>query len=622
MPAGPLTQEWLLKILETIDEGIHAVNPDGITILYNRAAGRLDGLAPADVIGKHVLEAFPSLAHDTSTLLRVLETGRAIHNRAQTYTNYLGLKVHTVNTTLPIVSDGRVVGALEISKDLTQVKRLSEQVLDLQAQVAQGTRRRTRAGELGAHEEPDDGARGWTAARARRSSARPAGAGGSVGTAVYQFSHIISRDPRVADIKRRAARAAATTSPVLVYGETGTGKELLVQAIHNAGPRRHRPFLALNCAALPAALLEGILFGTVRGSFTGAEDRPGLFELADGGTLFLDEIQSMPLELQAKLLRVLQEGELMRVGDTRVRPVDVRVIAAMNRWPEGEVAEGRLRQDLYYRINVVRLNLPPLRERLVDLPLLVDHFIDKWNGRFGTQVTGVAPEVAEWFAVYPWPGNVRELENAIEAAMNLVTSGVIEWDALPGHLRDWRGGKPAGAGAGGSAGTGARADAASGDAGDHGAPGGHAAGEMAEGAAVDDVAVDDAVDTVVDTVVDGEGAAGAGGRGVAGAGGDAGGAGSGPARSSAGNGPGEQAHGQWVFSLRAAGMDELWAQLDGGPKTRDWPAVLGAFERMVLQRALEGSGGNVKLAAQRLGLPRQTLQYRLRQMGLTSMKRG
>ncbi|MCL6597755.1 MAG: sigma 54-interacting transcriptional regulator [Alicyclobacillus macrosporangiidus] len=561
MPAGPLTHEWLLHILETIDEGIHAVDRAGITILYNRAAGRLDGLAPEDVLGKHVLEAFPSLANDTSTLLQVLETGRAIHNRTQTYTNYLGFKVHTVNTTLPIVSGGEVVGALEIAKDLTQVKRLSEQVIDLQAQVASGHRRSARrepVADIGTHAPGGTG-------RAGAVSDHPGGA-------VYQFSHIISQDPRVADIKRRAQRAAATTSPVLVYGETGTGKELLVQAIHNAGPRRGSPFLALNCAALPAPLLEGILFGTVRGSFTGAEDRPGLFELADGGTLFLDEIQSMPLDLQAKLLRALQEGEFMRVGDTRVRYVQVRVIAAMNRWPEQEVAEGRLREDLYYRINVVRLDLPPLRDRRGDLPLLVAHFVDKWNGRFGTQVTGVTAEVSRRFAEYPWPGNVRELENAIESAMNLVTSGEIPMDALPAHLREWRGGQRL-AGSVGAVGAVRRTDPETGLSPRAGTAGGGPGADAKASLMAPQEASQDRPDM------------------------------------------------SWVSSLREAGMDGLWARLDGGPGAHSWPRIQAAFERMVLERALARSGGNVKLAAQRLGIPRQTLQYRLRQLGLAGTRR-
>ncbi|GMA50844.1 arginine utilization regulatory protein [Alicyclobacillus contaminans] len=512
-------EQWLIAILDTIDEGIHAVDAKGHTIFYNRAAARLDGLSPADVIGKHVLDAFPSLAVDTSTLLQVLKTGKAIHNQAQVYTNYLGVKVHTVNTTLPILSAGNVVGALEVAKDLTQVRRLAEQVLALQAQVADD-RRRT-AGF------------GMTSRRVKPAAEHS--------TALYRFAHILTEDPRMQQLLQRAQRAAETMSPILVFGETGTGKELLVQAIHNEGPRRQAPFLALNCAALPGSLLEGILFGTVRGSFTGAEDRPGLFELADEGTLFLDEIQSMPLELQAKLLRVLQEGELMRVGDTRVRRVKVRVVAAMNVLPETAVERGMLRADLYYRVNVVRLDIPPLRERRGDVRMLVRHFLDKWNQQLGTAVEGLTPAAWQLLEAYPWPGNVRELENAIEAALNLVPSGWLDADALPGPIRDF-----------------------------------------ALRRHLQPVTLAAEADTAARAPV-----------------------------------PEAMSEAEWVLALERAGMSRFWQGLWSTPPVDvSWRGMQAVFERMVLQRALAGASGNVKAAAERLGIPRQTLQYRLKQLGV------
>lgn len=505
-------QDWLTYVLDTIDEGIHAVDLNGETIVYNAAAGRFDGLNPKDAIGKHVLSAFPSLEHETSTLLQVLKTGRAIHNQPQTYTNYLGVKVHTVNTTLPILSAGRVVGALEVAKDLTQVKRLSEQVVELQAQVA-GVQKR------------------------RKSQS------GSPPSAVYRLSHILGEDERIQDMKMRAQRASQTSSQILVYGETGTGKELLVQAIHNASPRQSQPFMALNCAALPAPLLEGLLFGTVRGSFTGAEDRPGLFELADDGTMFLDEIQSMPMELQAKLLRVLQEGEVMRVGDTRVRRLNVRVIAAMNQLPEQALHDGKLRHDLYYRIHVVRFDIPPLRERRGDLPLLTRHFIEKWNGRFGADVQGVSDDVADVFAHYPWPGNVRELENAIEAAMNLVTSGDIQVETLPIQIREWRT--------------------------KHGADGEPHAEKPAQ----------------IDRSRIGQGEA--------------------------------SPYLEWADVLVTEGMNEFWRGLaSSGLGATSWTQFQTVFEKMVIYRALTAAQGNVKQTAQTLGVPRQTLQYRMKHLGL------
>lgn len=537
------SREGLVEILDTIDEGIHAVDLTGKTAVYNRAAGRLDGLRPEDVVGKHVLEAFPSLEHSTSTLLQVLKTGQPIYNQPQTYTNYHGVKVHTVNTTLPILSDSRLVGALEIAKDLTQVKRLSEQVLELQAQVAEGSGRHRRKG--GSEE----------------GTTHPSGA-------VYLFSHILTNTQALNEIKERAARVAQTNSPVLVYGETGTGKELLVQAIHNASPRRTSPFLALNCAALPASLLEGLLFGTVRGSFTGAENRAGLFELADGGTLFLDEIQSMPLELQAKLLRVLQEGELMRVGDVRMRRVDVRVMAAMNELPESAMQQGKLRPDLFYRINVVRFDLPALRDRIEDLPLLTAHLIGKWSSRFGTHVTGVDSAVSELFRVYPWPGNVREMENAIEASMNVVSEGDIPFDALPGHLRDYA--RKVGLGVG------------------HGGDGVGGVGRPGSGLGIGSVG-----SAENSAHVNGIGEQPETGR----------------AQSSAPD---------WSNQLMAIGMGEFWTTLSQGttPTEPSWRALQLGIERVVIQQALDCASGNILRAAKLLQMPRQTLQYRLKQLGL------
>jgi len=402
------TVEMLNAILSSIDEGIHAVDKNGMTIYYNEAAGRLDGLDPQEVVGRHLLEVFPSLDRGTSTLLQVLETGARVPAQPQMYTNFRGLKVHTVNTTLPILSGGRMIGALEVAKDLTQLKELNERLIDLQAQI------------LGAGK-----------GRPKRS--------GTPMEARWTFEQILTADRSILQLKELAQRAASTSSPVLVFGETGTGKELFVQAIHNASPRHARPFIAQNCAALPATLLEGLLFGTVKGSFTGAENRPGLFELADGGTLFLDEINSMPLELQAKLLRVLQEGLVRRVGDTKVLEVDVRVVAATNQNPLAAIEDGQLRSDLYYRLNVVSLHLPRLAERRADIPILVSHFIRKFNALFGKAVEKVAREVWDKFLAYGWPGNVRELEHAIEGAMNLVEGREIRLEHLPWQLKQWQG---------------------------------------------------------------------------------------------------------------------------------------------------------------------------------------
>ncbi|HWN86783.1 MAG TPA: sigma 54-interacting transcriptional regulator, partial [Vicinamibacterales bacterium] len=221
-------------------------------------------------------------------------------------------------------------------------------------------------------------------------------------------------------------RVAGTSVPVLVLGETGTGKELVARAIHAEGSRREAPFVAVNCAALPEALLESELFGHVRGAFTGATmTKRGKFALADGGSIFLDEIGTMSGAIQSKLLRVLQEREFEPLGAERTQKVDVRVIAATNRDLKQMVADGKFQEDLYYRLNVIPLVLPPLRERPDDIPVLIDHFVEKHRQRTGKRIDRLEPEVLDTLRSYNWPGNVRELENTIERAVVLATGPII-----------------------------------------------------------------------------------------------------------------------------------------------------------------------------------------------------
>lgn len=396
-------KEILHAILSTIDEGIHAVDANGVSIFYNHVAAKLDGLEGEEILGKHLLDVFPSLTVETSTLLKVIQTGQPIYNQRQSYYNMRGVLIDTVNTTLPIKVNGDIFGAVEIAKDITKVKRLSEKLIDLQAKVETG------------HGQKKDAKQHETGAK-------------------YRMTDILTMNGRFKLVKEKALKAAATSSPILIYGETGTGKELLVQAVHNASPRRSAPFIAQNCAAIPSSLLESILFGTVKGSYTGAVDRPGLFEIADGGTLFLDEINSMPLDIQAKLLRVLENGLIRRVGGMKEQAVNVRIIAAMNEPAEKCLEVKTLRADLYYRLNVIYLQIPPLRERTEDIPLLVDHFIEKYNFLFGKLVTGVSDEVLKRFSTYIWPGNVREMEHAIESSMNMMDGDTITLEHIPQHI--------------------------------------------------------------------------------------------------------------------------------------------------------------------------------------------
>ncbi|MDF2950226.1 MAG: domain S-box protein, partial [Sedimentibacter sp.] len=270
----------LINAIDLINDGIHIVDASGKIVYYNASAKHLDEIDVDKAIGRHILEVYPSLTFETSTLLRVLRTGKPIYNIEQNFTNYKGDKISTLNSTIPIYYNNKVLGALEVSRNITKVRELSEKIVNLQKELYEKN--------IG-HEK----------------ISKP--------VAKYNFLDIMGQNREMLKLKSLGTKAAMSDSPVMVAGSTGTGKELFVQSIHNSSNRRHKPFIAQNCAALPSNLLESILFGSVKGSFTGAENRPGLFELANGGTLFLDEINSMPLELQTKLLRVLQDGTVRRV---------------------------------------------------------------------------------------------------------------------------------------------------------------------------------------------------------------------------------------------------------------------------------------------------------------------
>jgi two-component system response regulator PilR (NtrC family) len=250
------------------------------------------------------------------------------------------------------------------------------------------------------------------------------------------FANFVGRSRKMLDVFETIRKIADTPSNVMITGETGTGKELVAQAIHNESPRRDRPFVSVNCGAIPEGLMESELFGHAKGAFTGAvSDTRGLFASADGGTLFLDEITEVPQSVQVKLLRAIQERTVRRVGDTRDVRIDVRLIAASNRDIGRAVADGVLREDLFYRLNVIPIHLPPLRERREDIALLIAHFIQKISRETGKDVRGIAPEALAVLERYRWPGNIRELQNAIERAIVLGSGPLLEVDALPAELR-------------------------------------------------------------------------------------------------------------------------------------------------------------------------------------------
>lgn len=348
------------------------------------------------IIGKNLLDVYKNITPETSTIYECLRTGNTVYTENQVLVDSFGEIINIHNITIPIINAGKILGAVELSQDIT---KMQEQFID----------------------EEDSDSKKISAYYRRQKE-------------FYDFGDIITKDPFVLQLIEKAKIIAAGPSPVLVYGETGTGKELFVQAIHKNSPYSKGPFIDQNCASFPETLIESLLFGSVKGAFTGATDRVGLFEAANQGTLFLDEINSMPYHLQSKLLRILQNGHVKRIGATKVIHTQVRIITAMNLNPFECVRNKILRDDLFYRLNVNSLEIPPLRRRKDDILLLADYFIDRYNQTFATEVEGLSADVSALFLSYSWPGNVRELQHVIESAMNMYPKRLICYEHLPIYL--------------------------------------------------------------------------------------------------------------------------------------------------------------------------------------------
>ncbi len=389
------------ELIELLDEGVYIVDKYGTGIHYNSAMARTEKVAVDDVLGKKFHEAFPDFNLGESTIYSALTKNRPTGSKQQTYKNLYGKEITTENATIPVIVDGETVAAIEVSKDITELRSITDTLRELRGEVAEKA-------------EP----------------ARPQ-------IKKYTFDDIYGENPKFQAVIERAKKAASNDASVFIYGETGTGKELFAQSIHNDGKRAGKPFLAQNCAAIPESLLEGILFGTTRGAFTGAVDRAGLFEQANGGTVLLDEISAMPYDLQSKLLRVLQESYIRRIGGSRDIPIDVRIIATVNEPPEELMAKGLLRKDLYYRLNVINLSIPPLRERMDDIELLANRFADKFNKRFNKELWMISDGALKQLQSYDYPGNVRELENIMEQAISMAENEHVltgKHLSMPNHI--------------------------------------------------------------------------------------------------------------------------------------------------------------------------------------------
>ena len=382
----------IYRVLSSMHEGVIITDTIGQIRFFNNAQAKIDDIDPEYAIGKKIIDIY-QLSDDTSPTMRCLATGQPIMNETMIYQTRLGKVANIINHVYPLFKSGKLIGAINFSKDYQLLEKTVTESSALPVKKKTSNR---------AH---------------------------------FQFSDIIGSDPDIRNAVRIARMAANSPSPVMIYGETGTGKEMFAQSIHNHSLRKKKPFIPINCAAIPENLLEGMLFGTSKGAFTGAINKRGLFELASGGTIFLDEIDSMPLGLQAKLLRVVQERKVRKLGSLKEIDLDLKILSSVGQPPMEIIQNKTLRMDLFYRIGVVSIMLPSLRERRNELNELIRYFISEYNRCLHLNVTNISKNVLALFNNHNWPGNVRELKHVIEASMNMVGKGkTIRLKHLPSHI--------------------------------------------------------------------------------------------------------------------------------------------------------------------------------------------
>ncbi len=386
----------LEDVFASIADGLFTVDTDWNITYFNESAERITGIGVEEALGRKCWDVFrSSLCDGQCAIGQCIEKDVRIVNKSIFIIKADGTKLPVSISASPLTNaDGEVIGGVETFRDLTEIQTMRKKVKDL-----------------------------------------------------YRFENIVGHSPALEKIFRILPQVSASPATTLLLGQTGTGKELFARAIHNLSHRKDGPFVAVNCGALPENLLESELFGYKAGAFTDARtDKPGRLEMAEGGTIFLDEIGDLPVSLQVKLLRFLQERTYEPLGGVKSVQSDVRIVAATNRDLEQRVADGRFRQDLFYRLNVVTMKLPTLTERREDIPVLVDHFVEESNAIQGKAITGVSEDVMQLLMRHDFPGNIRELENILEYAFILCPSGFIQIEHLPEYLH------PSGAGNGGSSG--------------------------------------------------------------------------------------------------------------------------------------------------------------------------
>jgi len=381
---GPLSEETTKVVLECISDGVFTIDYNWEITSFNRAAEEITGISRKEAIGRHCWEVFRSnMCEDDCALKKTMEEGRPFISTSAYIINSDKKRVPiTASTSLLIDKHGDIIGGVETFRDHSLVEELRKEL-----------------------------------------------------ATSFSVEDIVSHSDGMRSIFAILPQISESDSSVLVEGETGTGKELMARAIHNMSVRKDEPFIAINCGALPDTLLESELFGYKKGAFTHAvKDKPGQFAMAHGGTIFLDEIGDTSPAFQVSLLRVLQDHEFTPLGGLKKEKTDVRIIAATNKDLSDLVKTKQFRQDLFYRINVIRLTLPPLKQRMEDVPLLVERFIEKLNARQGKSIQGIDKEVLQALMSYDFPGNIRELENIIEHAFVLCSKGYIKLEYLPGFL--------------------------------------------------------------------------------------------------------------------------------------------------------------------------------------------
>lgn len=371
----------ILTILNDLSEYVYITDEEGYVRFINRAAEKFEHQSNDEIIGKHINDIY---TQKESPTLKALQTRRPVEEHENLYM-FNGKQYNQLAKSLPLFSGERLIGACTIQRDMTLVT----QILSDNASLQKNQRKNSK-------------------------------------TSSKTFASLIGEHPDFLRSIQLAKAASGNDSSVLLSGFTGSGKEVFANAIHNASARKDKAFLAINCATVPEGLLESILFGTTKGTFTGSLDKTGLFEQAEGGTLFLDEINSMSLSSQAKLLRVLEEKEIRKLdGDTDIK-IDVRIISSINTTPSIALQKGQLREDLFYRLSVNTVIIPPLKDRYGDIKLLTEHFIRKFNLKFNKNIKELSPQVSDFFKSYSWPGNVRQLKHVIESAINVTSQGEEE----------------------------------------------------------------------------------------------------------------------------------------------------------------------------------------------------